>query len=246
MATPSCSASSTSQGEAGISSRVSRQMRVTSPPLAPGGAGHVHGHVAAADDQHLFALPKSNFWPEAESFRYSTPHSTPWASDPGTGRRMESWAPTPEEDGAETVPGEEVVDGAVAADGGVVVNLHPAALDVIHFLLQDLPGQAILRDAVAQPAAGFRGGLEDHRLVALEGQMVGAAQTRGTGADDGHGLAFLGRTPAPAGRSSPRCPPQTASGCRWRWAHPLPGGGSRSRRGGGRCGRWSPAGAAGP
>ena len=55
------------------------------------------------------------------------------------------------------------------------MNLDSAALDVIHFLLQDLPGQAILRDAVAQPAAGFRGGLKDHRLVALEGQMVGAA-----------------------------------------------------------------------
>ena len=56
-----------------------------------------------------------------------------------------------------------------AADGGVVMNLHPAALDVIHFPIQDFPGQAVFRDTVAQPAAGFGGGLEDHRLITLAG-----------------------------------------------------------------------------
>ncbi len=41
------------------------------------------------------------------------------------------------------------------ADGGVVVDFHPQARKIIHFPLEDFPGQAILRDAVAQPAAGL-------------------------------------------------------------------------------------------
>ncbi len=60
------------------------------------------------------------------------------------------------------------------ADGGVIVDLHPQALDVVHFPLQDFLGQAVFRNAVPQPAAGRGRGLEDHRLIALEGQMIGA------------------------------------------------------------------------
>ena len=104
---------------------------------------------------------------------------------------MRILGPHPEEDRGEPVPGEEVVDGAACADGGVVADFHPQAREIVHFPLQDFPGQAILRDAVAQPAAGFRRGLEDHRPVAGQGQVVGAAQTRRPCPDDGHGLIFL-------------------------------------------------------
>ena len=160
-------------------------------PLAPGGAGHIHGHVAAADDQHLFAV-KGEFLAHGRILQVF--HAPEHALGVGPRHRQANGilGPYAEEDGAETVPGEEVVDGAVAADGGVAVDLHPAALNIIHFPIQDFPGQPVGRDAVAQPAAGFRGGLEDHRLIALEGQVIGAAQTRGTGADDGHLLALLG------------------------------------------------------
>ena len=71
-------------------------------------------------------------------------------------------------------------------------DLHAAALDVVHFPLEHVPGQTVFRDAVAQPAPGFGRGLEDHRLVAHQGQVIAAGQTRGTGADNGHRLIVLG------------------------------------------------------
>ena len=92
---PSALASATSQGEAGSSSGDSRAMRVTE--AAPcRRATRATSMATLPPPMTATRLPWVGDSPvEFTSLRYSTPHKTPAASAPGTGRRMESWVPTP-------------------------------------------------------------------------------------------------------------------------------------------------------
>ena len=92
---PSALASATSQGEAGSSSGDSRAMRLTE--AAPcRRATRATSMATLPPPMTTTRLPWVGDAPvEFTSLRYSTPHKTPAASAPGTGRRMESWVPTP-------------------------------------------------------------------------------------------------------------------------------------------------------
>jgi hypothetical protein len=81
------------------------------------------------------------------SLRYSTPPQD--AGGLGSGDRQADGilGPHPEEDRREPIPVEESVDGAACPDGRVGADFHPQALQIVHFPLQNFPGQTILRDA---------------------------------------------------------------------------------------------------
>jgi len=54
-----------------------------------------------------------------------------------------------------------------------------------------IAGQAVLGDAEGHPAAGDGGLFVDRDVIPLDGQVIGAGQARGAGADDGHLLALF-------------------------------------------------------
>ena len=111
---PSASASATSQGDAGISSRVLEGDEGDLATLAPGGPGHVHGHVAAADDRHLFAL-KIEGCAGGRIFEiFDAPQD---ALGLGAGHRQADGVlgPDAQENGPEAFLGEQIVDGAAFA-----------------------------------------------------------------------------------------------------------------------------------
>ena len=74
----------------------------------------------------------------------------------------------------------------------LVFSSTPRAQDIIDLLIQVFFGQAIIRDAHPQHAAGLGQGLEDRDLIAPQGQMIGAGHTGRAGADDGHFSLFPG------------------------------------------------------
>ena len=87
----------------------------------------------------------------------------------------------------------QVVQGEVAAEGLVALDLRAEAPDGLVFGLEDfLLGQAVFRDAVAEHAARLRVALEDGRVVAGDLEVVGGGHARRPGADDGDTLAGLG------------------------------------------------------
>ena len=98
-------------------------------PLAPGRPGHVHGHVAAADDRHLLAL-EIELLTRGRVFEiFDAPEDSLGV---GAGHRQADGIlrPDAQEDRPEAFGGEQIVDGAAGrADGGVIVDLHPQALD---------------------------------------------------------------------------------------------------------------------
>ena len=79
----------------------------------------------------------------------------------------------------------EVVEGEVPAQLHVAAHLAAEARDRLVLGLEDLDlGQAVLRDAVAEHAAGGGVALEDGHVVAGQQQVVGRAHAGRAGADD--------------------------------------------------------------
>ena len=64
--------------------------------------------------------------------------------------------------------------------------------DALHFGIEHVARQPVLRNAEAHHAAGERPGLDDRDGVAEAPQVVGRRQSRRSGADDQHALAGLG------------------------------------------------------
>ena len=83
-------------------------------------------------------------------------------------------------------------DGEHLANDHVQLNVYPHLLQVGHLPLDDGLGKTELGNAVAQHAAGGVEGLEDRDGVAHPGQLAGAGQTGGAGADHRHLVAVLG------------------------------------------------------
>ena len=82
--------------------------------------------------------------------------------------------------------------------------LTPVADEAVHFLLDDVLGQAELGDAVEQHAAGRVEGLEDRDVVAVLDELARGGQAGGAGADDRDLLA--GRRRGVGLRSGPGAP----------------------------------------
>ena len=86
----------------------------------------------------------------------------------------------------------QLVDGDGPADHHVGFDLDAQVLQPVHFLLHDGLGQTELWDAIHQHATGQVQRLVHRHLVALPGQVTGAGEARGAGADDGHLVAVRG------------------------------------------------------
>src|SRR5690349_5306068 len=84
---------------------------------------------------------------------------------------------------------EEVVHGEVFAELDVVLRVHTELPDAFELLIHHVLLQAVLRDAIAQHAAGLGHHVEDLAIVALQRQVIGGGQAAGAGADDGDLLA---------------------------------------------------------
>ena len=95
----------------------------------------------------------------------------------------------PEEHGVEAAALHQVLHRERAADHLVGLDRHPERQQAVDLAVDDLPRQAERRDAVAQHAAGHVQGLEHGDVDPGAGQVGGARQPGGAGADDGHPLA---------------------------------------------------------
>ncbi len=84
-------------------------------------------------------------------------------------------------------------DGEVPAEVHVGRELHPEVEDLRDLRVEDLLGEAVLGDAVAEHATRLGLGLQDLHRVALFGQVVRTGETTGTCADDGDALAVRRR-----------------------------------------------------
>ena len=99
--------------------------------------------------------------------------------------------PDPQEEGFVALA-PQFLQGDVAAHGDPGLDLHPQGVDEFDFLAHHLPGQAVFGNAGHKEAAGLGHGFKNGYLVALEGQVMGAGQTRGAGPDDGDLMAIVG------------------------------------------------------
>ena len=86
----------------------------------------------------------------------------------------------------------QLVDGDRPAYHYVGLDLHTQRLESVHFLLDDGLGQTEFGDAVYQHAASQMQGLVHGDLVPLPGQVAGAGQAGGAGADDRNLVAIGG------------------------------------------------------
>ena len=83
----------------------------------------------------------------------------------------------------------KILEGDIAADVDVQAKLDAHPLHDLAALLHDVLFELERRDAEGEQAADFRVAVEHHRLYAVARQNVGAAQARGSRADDRHALA---------------------------------------------------------
>ena len=83
----------------------------------------------------------------------------------------------------------QLLEGEIAADLDAQAELDAHALHELAALLHDFLLELEGRNAEGQQAADARVAVEHHRLHAVAGQDVGAAQARGPGAHDGHAPA---------------------------------------------------------
>ena len=169
-------------------------------PQALGAAGGVHGHVAAAHHGHLLALqvhdgsvcalPVGLHQVDAgEELVGGVDALQVLAGDVHEHGQAGAGA---DEHGLELHLLHQLVDGDGPANHRVGLDLHAQVLQPVHFLLDDGLGQTELGDAVDQHAAGQVQGLEHGDLIPLPGQVAGAGQAGGAGADDRHAMAVGG------------------------------------------------------
>ena len=153
---------------------------------APGGAGHVHGHVAAADDRQFLAhrigfaqgLPAEKIHSLDHAFRIF----------PGDVHLAAHMTAYPQEDRFVALL-LQVIQREIPPHGGVGLQFDTQAQDIIDLLIQDIFREAIIRDTHPQHAAGLGQGFEDRGPVAPQGQVIGAGHTGRAAAHDGHFLA---------------------------------------------------------
>ena len=90
-------------------------------------------------------------------------------------------------------------DGEVLAKGDVRGELGTQLENLIDLEVQDLLGQPVLRDAVAEHPSGLRHRLEHVHLVPLDGEVVGTRQPGRPRTHDGDFLAVRRRDLGPEG-----------------------------------------------
>ena len=79
----------------------------------------------------------------------------------------------------------QLVDGDLLTDAGTGLEIHTEIDDAIDLGIEDVVGEPVVRDPVAQHAAGRVEGLEDRHRVPPAGKLVGAGKACRAAADDG-------------------------------------------------------------
>jgi hypothetical protein len=79
----------------------------------------------------------------------------------------------------------------VLSDRGIRLNLGTKAPDELDFPVKHIPGKTVFGNTRAQHPPGGRELFKDGYPIPFQGQVVGRAQSSGTGADDGHRFRSL-------------------------------------------------------
>ena len=167
-------------------------------PQPLGAAGGIHSHVAAAYHGHLLVVEHGGWGivlvglhqVDAGQVLVGGVHANQGlAGDLHEHGQARAGA---DEDGLEAVLLEQLGDGEHLADDHIQLNLHAHLLQLLHFPLNHRLGQTELGDAVAQHASGHMEGLKDGDLIAETGQLAGAGQAGGAGADDRYLVTVAG------------------------------------------------------
>ena len=155
-------------------------------PQAHGAAGHVHGHVAAADDHHpLAGEVRQLVVPDLPEHLHGG--DDPPALLPGDAGLLVRLGADGDVDAV--VLAAQLLKGDVLPHVHLGVDGNAQGENGVDLPVQLLPGEAVAGDAVAEHAAQLAALLVDGDLVAHEGQVVGGGEAAGPAADDGHPLA---------------------------------------------------------
>ena len=148
-----------------------------------GAAGHVHGHVAAADDHHLLA-GKVRHHVVADGAQHLHGGHHVLAVLAGDAHLLILMGA--DGDIQAVVVLLQLLHPDIGTHGGVGMGLNAQRQDGVDLRVQQVPGEPVAGDAVAQHAAQLCPLLVHRDLVAHQRQIVGAAQAAGAAADDGH------------------------------------------------------------
>ena len=155
---------------------------------AHGGARHVDGHVAAADDHDALAQfdleaqvdvdEEIDAVVNARQVRAGNVQLTALVEPGGQQNRIELRA--------------QIGKGNIAAYGHARMQRDAQGQNVIDFHLDDFPRKAELRNAQIEHSAGNGGRLEDLDGVTQQGEIVRAGEAANARAHDGDSLVALG------------------------------------------------------
>jgi hypothetical protein len=179
------------EGDGGHPGLPQRRARHVDADLAHDGAGDVVGDVAAADNNDVVAqllgqVAQRNIPQEL----YAAQHAGALQARQGERPRVLG----AHRDDHRIVIGDDLIEADVDADAGVAVELDPQGADHVDLGADQIAWQPVLGDAVDQHASGLFLSVEDDRPDAQQCQVVGAGQTRRTGADDRHLASIVRET----------------------------------------------------
>ena len=168
---------------------------IVGPP--EGGAGRIHGYVAASDDDdpipHLDLKALVGVDEELDGFQDAiglVSFDVQAAAERGANREEKR-----------IVARLELAETDIIAQLGVEMNLDAEVHDGLQLGVEQVAVEAVLRDAELHHAAELAGRLIDRHLVPMAPQVVGAGHPGRAAADDADALGAVG-----AGRSGDRSP----------------------------------------
>ena len=157
--------------------------------LACGGAGDVHGDVAAADDEDFFADGEAEAEVDVEEEVDAFVDAIEVYA--GDGEVAAAVGSDGDKGGVEVAA--EVGDGEVTSCGLIEFEVDVSGgEDLADLGFDDVAGESVLGQAEIEHATGDLGGFEEGDGVAHEGEVVCGGEADGAGADDGDAIGELG------------------------------------------------------
>ena len=148
-------------------------------------ARHIDGHIAAADNRHLaadFGLAGEIDFPQkfdalANAVGLFTRNA-----------QLDALVGPESQIDRLVAVIQQIINGQIRTQRGAGFYFNPQIGNDFNFLIDDLPGQPMGRDADSEHSARLGQGLIDRRQDAFFGQLIGAGETRRAGADNGNFL----------------------------------------------------------
>lgn len=155
-------------------------------PQTDGGAGGVHGHIAAAYDDHVFAGEVGLGLADG-GVQQLNGGQHPVGLLAGDAQGLVEGGADGQVDAVVVLA--ELFQGHIGAYGTVELDLHAGGEDAVNVPLQIGAGQTVAGDAVAEHTAQLGFLLEDGAFMTHQGEEVGGGQAGGAAAHDGDALA---------------------------------------------------------